>query len=295
MSIVIAVLCTAAFVGLLVLASAAGPTAPWHGLEEAARRQPLLRRAARRVLYGKGGRRSAGAAALVGAALVMLAMAIVVGSLFEMINSSTGFATLDRSVAEWGAAHATGTSLTLAKAVTQLGSRLVTIGVLAAIVGFDLFRRRHTDVVLLALAIGVGEPLITNTVKFLVRRERPDVPHLVNAAGYSFPSGHSAAAAAVWATAALVLGANQPRIRRALLGATAATLATAVAAPRALRGVHGQTDVVGGLAIGWGWYLAVAILFGGRRERLGTPLEHVAQPTPPQPGDNDEQAQQAAR
>ncbi len=289
MTIFVVVLCASAFTGLLVLASTAGPTAPWHfdpidpaaparGLERAARRQPWLRRVARRIVHGKGGRRSAGAAALVGAALVVIAMAIVLGSLFEMINNSTGLARLDRSVATWGAAHASGAALTVAKVVTQLGARVVTIAVLAVVVGVDLYRRRHTDVVFLALAIGIGEPLITNTVKLLVRRDRPDVPHLVNAAGFSFPSGHSAAAAAVWATAALVLGANQPRVRRALLGAAAATIATAVAATRALLGVHWLTDVLGGLAIGWGWYLVVAILFGGRRERLGTPIERVARP-----------------
>ena len=67
-------------------------------------------------------------------------------------------------------------------------------------------------------------------------------------------------------------------VHRVLLSAGAAAIATAVAATRALLGVHWLTDVLGGLAIGWGWYLVVAILFGGRRERLGAPIEQVARP-----------------
>ena len=37
--------------------------------------------------------------------------------------------------------------------------------------------------------------------------------------------------------------------------------------------------VLGGLALGWGWFLLVAVVFGGRRQRLGDPVVDVAQPT----------------
>ena len=49
-------------------------------------------------------------------------------------------------------------------------------------------------------------------------------------------------------------------------------IAVAVAASRALLGVHWLTDVIGGLAVGWGWFLLVAIAFGGRAQRLGDPV-----------------------
>jgi undecaprenyl-diphosphatase len=50
----------------------------------------------------------------------------------------------------------------------------------------------------------------------------------------------------------------------------------AVAASRALLGVHWLTDVVAGVAVGWGWFLLVALVFGGRIQRLGEPVERAA-------------------
>ena len=91
--------------------------------------------------------------------------------------------------------------------------------------------------------------------------------------GPSFPSGHAAAAAAAWPAIALVLGRGCPRVARALLAAAAALIAVAVAASRALLGVHWLTDIVAGVAIGYGWFLICAVMFGGRAQRLGDPLK----------------------
>jgi undecaprenyl-diphosphatase len=35
--------------------------------------------------------------------------------------------------------------------------------------------------------------------------------------------------------------------------------------------VHWLTDVIAGLAVGWAWFVVVAVAFGGRRLEVGTP------------------------
>jgi undecaprenyl-diphosphatase len=62
-----------------------------------------------------------------------------------------------------------------------------------------------------------------------------------------------------------------------VLAAGAAMIAVAVAISRTLLGVHWVTDVVAGLFVGWGWFLLVAIAFGGRAQRLGDPTSSQPQ------------------
>ena len=94
--------------------------------------------------------------------------------------------------------------------------------------------------------------------------------------GPSFPSGHSATAAAFYATAALLLGRWRGRPARAVLAGLAAGIAVAVAATRVLLDVHWLSDVIAGLALGWAWFAVCAIAFGGRILRFGAAAETAA-------------------
>jgi len=97
----------------------------------------------------------------------------------------------------------------------------------------------------LAVVVGTG-------LKDVVRRARPVLAHpFATAHGYAFPSGHALGSAALWASIALVAH------RRGLLGrgpaiALAIVVPVVVAATRVLLGVHFPSDVLAGLALGWG-------------------------------------------
>jgi undecaprenyl-diphosphatase len=139
----------------------------------------------------------------------------------------------------------------------------------------DWRRRGDATSVWFLLTVGLGVILINNSLKLLIMRDRPPVEHLVGAAGSSFPSGHSSAAAACWMAMSLVVGRWPPRTWRPWVSAAAVAIASAVAASRALLGVHWVSDVVAGLAVGWGWFLVVALVFGGRFQRFGEPIDRV--------------------
>ncbi len=209
---------------------------------------------------------------LLSALAVLLAVAVVVGVLLDMIDDERGLARADSWVARWGADHATVASTNVIEGITQLGARPVVLAALTLAAVWDWRRRGNREVFGFVAAVGLGEMVLVNLLKLIVERARPDVLQLVGAGGHSFPSGHTSAAAAGWIAVALVLSRNRPRRTRAALSGTAVLIAAAVATSRALLGVHWLTDVLAGLALGWGWYLVVAIAFGGRRQRLGEPL-----------------------
>lgn len=128
------------------------------------------------------------------------------------------------------------------RVATDLGS-LYGVGVVAgglAAVGRSRLARRVT-------LAGATAWTVAQAAKPLLPRERPYQAHgaerlVVEPAGTSWPSGHSAVAAAMAAT----LGEGRGPLVRALLTATAA----AVGASRVYVGVHHPSDVVAGLGIG---------------------------------------------
>jgi membrane-associated phospholipid phosphatase len=266
--------------GALAAASIGGPgrrphdptdvEIPDRWLVAAANRWPRVQRAARHV-----DRRVWGGAALVVAFVVVLVAALTVGWIFSTIDSGRGVARWDQSVADWGAERATDSSVTFVRMVTHLGGTPYLIVVMTIVGLVEWRRRRDPTSFLFLLAVGVGVTAINNSLKWLIMRDRPTVVHLMDAAGSSFPSGHSAAAAACWMAMAVVVGRWVPRRARPWVAASAVAIAGAVAASRALLGVHWLTDVIAGLLVGWGWFALVALAFGGRLQRFGEPVERM--------------------
>ncbi len=210
--------------------------------------------------------------ALTVAASVAFAGVLVVGLVLEMVQRRAGLARLDDSAARYGVRHLTSLGKRVFTAITQLGSTVVVV-VLALLVAIAEHRRRPTRQVVPFLVVAIGGTLaINNLVKALVGRARPDIARLVGASGSSFPSGHSANAAVTYAALALVLGRGRSYRTKVVLASTAAMVAVAVAMSRVLLGVHWLTDVVAGLALGWGWFAVSSIVFGGRLLQFGRPV-----------------------
>lgn len=213
--------------------------------------------------------------------LIVLVTAVVVGVVFDMVDDNAGIARFDDRVSRWGIDHASDGALEVLRVVTRLGGTSVVFAVLGGIGVYYVVAKRNVEVALFLATTGIGVVALNNLLKLLVDRERPSVGQLVGYSGSSFPSGHSATAAACWAAVALVAGRSRSRPVRALLAGAAALIAGGVAASRALLGVHWLTDVVAGLAVGWGWFVLVAVAFGGRRQHFGDPIERIVARLPP--------------
>ena len=146
--------------------------------------------------------------------------------------------------------------------------------VIAVVVAVVEARRSRTRAVLWFMLLVVGGAVVLmNLTKYVVDRPRPDIAQLTGFSGSSFPSGHSVFAAATFAAAAFLIGRGRSHNVKSVLAGCVVAIAVAVATTRAMLGVHWLTDVLAGLALGWGWFALCSIAFGGRLLRFGEPVE----------------------
>jgi undecaprenyl-diphosphatase len=202
---------------------------------------------------------------------------LIIGALAYLVRSSDRLVDADVRVGQWGVDNATSWSTDALQLVTELGGTyaVVTVLILVAVVEYLRVPNRWVPVFLVTVVI--GEIVLVNTIKELLDRVRPTFNPIAEALGPSFPSGHSASAAAFWAAVALVLARRRSARTRALLAGGAVAIAVGVACSRVLLGVHWMSDVMGGLAFGWAWFGICAIAYGGRFLVLGAPIERASE------------------
>lgn len=152
--------------------------------------------------------------------------------------------------------------------ITALGSiTLLGLTMVCATVPLWRLGDRRGAVQLVTAVIGGG--VWTILTKRLFARARPDIAdRLMDVHGYSFPSGHSSGAAALYVTLALVLGRHLRTVSgRGLLLATTISIALLIGFSRVYLGVHYPSDVASGLIFGTGWALLLTAAFEWRRAR----------------------------
>ena len=178
----------------------------------------------------------------------------------------------DLRFARYGAQHSTNWSTSALRTISQLGgtSGVVTLAVIATAV--EYLRRPSRAVPLFMTLVVAGQFGLSNGIKYIVDRARPDLGRLTGFAGSSFPSGHSTAASATLAAIALIATRNRSRRTKIAGASIAAGAAVLVAGTRVFLGVHWFTDVVAGLLLGWGWFALCSIAFGGRLLSFGVPV-----------------------
>jgi membrane-associated phospholipid phosphatase len=210
---------------------------------------------------------------LVLALAVLVVGGVILGGLGLLVRTDSGLLRIDRSVAPWGEEHMTSFAETMLDFVTSFGSTAVIVGFTVVVFVLEMIRRPSRWLPVFLIAVIVGQTLMSVGIKELLDRVRPTANPIAHTLGPSFPSGHTTGAAACFAAFALVLGRGRSRNVQSLLAGAAVFVAIAVGASRVLLGVHWLTDVIGGLALGWGWFALCSIAFGGRLLRLGVPIE----------------------
>lgn len=204
---------------------------------------------------------------------IILLGGFALGVLAVFVRSDSAIVTVDRDIAQWAAHHTTTVITDAMNVLTQLGgTELVLVAALVVLV-VEYIRRPSAWIAPFLAIVLIGQSVATNGIKELLDRVRPDLNPAAHLLGPSFPSGHSATAAAFWAATALLIGRGRGIRAHGVLVGAAVAIAVTVACTRVLLGVHWFSDVIAGLALGWAWFALCSIAFGGRLLRFGAPVE----------------------
>lgn len=190
---------------------------------------------------------------LVASAVVMFSLA----EFHEEIGEPFLFQ-LDRQVQTAVHAHATPWLTRIMFASSWIGSPAELFPAIPVIAGLMWWRRLRDEAVVLMVAM-VGGGLLEAALKLHFRRVRPDVPWaFVHEHSYSFPSGHSVLAVALYGTAVYLAMRHLRGTRaRVVLCLAASLLIVGIGLSRIYLGVHYPSDVAAGYLVGAIWLSGV--------------------------------------
>jgi membrane-associated phospholipid phosphatase len=194
------------------------------------------------------------------AGFVVLALVSIALGLFvtDVLLHMGGVARADESVVKSIVAERTPSLTDASKVGSSVGGAPL-LPILVGAIGLACAFLRKWLIAAFMVFVLVVESATYRVTSLAVPRERPHVNRLEDLpANASFPSGHTAAAIAVYAGLVLLLTSRVPtRGLRVLAWAVAIVIPAFVALARMYRGMHHPLDVAGGLIIGIGALLVL--------------------------------------
>ena len=199
-------------------------------------------------------------ALLAGAAVLLWGLLALIGlAVTHLLLHSAAFRTDDLSVDRWFAGHRTGALNVVTYIGTTLAQTTTAIGVTVVVVLLLRWRLGRWHESGIFIAVMAGELLIFLGVTAVIHESRPPVPRLDAAPPTSsFPSGHTAAALALYGgIAVMVLWVYGRRPATAIAAGVLFLVPVYVALSRLYRGMHYPSDVLAGALLGGLWLLWV--------------------------------------
>ncbi|MDP4104533.1 MAG: phosphatase PAP2 family protein [Bacillota bacterium] len=147
------------------------------------------------------------------------------------------------------------------KFFTFIGSGTQVV-IIALLVIFFLFKvLHHRRELILFIWVVLGTTILNEILKTIFHRARPTIHRIVDANGFSFPSGHSMAAFSLYGVIAFLLWRHlSTSLGRGMIIIFSIFMIIMIGVSRIYLGVHYPSDVLGGF-LASGCMLAVSIWF----------------------------------
>lgn len=176
----------------------------------------------------------------------ILSLALIVLIILIKTNLITTF---DAAVYNLLTMHMNESLTSIAKAITFLGQDkfIIFVLILVLIISFILKKIKTGAIVVLFL-------IITHTINYIIKiifqRPRPEILRLIEENGFSFPSGHTMAATALYGILIyLILKSELNKNLKIISASILSLMAFSVGLSRIYLGVHYASDVLGAFLI----------------------------------------------
>lgn len=196
----------------------------------------------------------------VGGVLVLLFVAYLIPvAVFTWLATTAGLGgeptEFDRIILATAATWHSSLLTTFFQVITELGGPII-LTVTTGIITYLYWVKNHKKASIMILASVVGATVINLALKAVFERDRPDFwVHLVQESGYSFPSGHAMASAAIAIALLFLLWRTTARW---YVAAASIIYIILVGFSRVYLGVHYPTDIIAGWCVSLLWVSLVA-------------------------------------
>lgn len=197
-------------------------------------------------------------------------------SLFSaIVFGLTAFLVIDRQVARFDGSVTSfiqgfeSPALTaVMKFFSWIGSGRI-VAIISLIVLLILYKVwKYRSELVLFITVVVGSSILNRLLKSLFHRDRPSLHRLVEASGFSFPSGHSMEAVALYGILAFLLWRHiETPLGRGVLIFVSLGMMMAIGISRIYLGVHYPSDVIGGYFAGGFWLFAAIGFYERYKEK----------------------------
>jgi membrane-associated phospholipid phosphatase len=145
--------------------------------------------------------------------------------------------------------------------ITELGSvKMITTFVIISSL-LLVIKKKFLLALFVITSSGMGA-LLNLWLKWIFKRERPDILPLISEKGYSFPSGHTMGSFIFYgALAYIIIHLVHQKNLQWLSAFLGVGLIVSIGLSRIYLGVHYPSDIVGGFLAGAAWLLFTIILF----------------------------------
>ncbi|KXH80705.1 phosphatase PAP2 family protein [Sporosarcina sp. HYO08] len=198
-------------------------------------------------------------------------LCVLSGILFGYIANAIRRQTIERfdlSIIHFVQGFETSSLTAVMKFFTWVGSGYIVS--IIALIGFLIIygKLKNRGQALLLVFVVLGTILLNHFLKLYFKRERPEIHRILNANGFSFPSGHSMMAFSLYAIIAYIAWRHAKTVTsKTLLIILSAIMIIMIGVSRIYLGVHYPSDVVGGYAASALWVTASIVVYHFYRKK----------------------------